>query len=79
MDNQNPRYHYLKFKEDDKPELIVDFKHFFTVNRDFLYKQLNKRLYSLDDLFRENLSLRFCNYVSRIGLPVEIIEEKHND
>lgn len=79
MDNQNPRYHYLKFKEDDKPELIVDFKHFFTVNRDFLYKQLNKRLYSLDELFRENLSLRFCNYVSRIGLPVEIIEEKQND
>ena len=75
MDNQNPRYHYLKFLEDDKPELIVDFKHFFTVNRDFLYNQLHKRLYSLDGLFRESLSLRFCNYVSRIGLPVEIIDD----
>ena len=27
------------------------------------------------DLFREKLSQRFCNYVSRIGLPVEIIDE----
>lgn len=75
MDNQNPRYHYLKFLEDDKPELIVDFKHFFTVNRDFLYNQLHKRLYSLDSLFRESLSQRFCNYVSRIGLPVERIDD----
>ena len=73
MDNQTPRYHYLKFPEEDKPELIVDFKHFFTVNRDFLYKQLDKRLFSLDDLFRESLSQRFCNYVSRIGLPVETV------
>lgn len=75
MDNQNPRYHYLKFPEKDKPELIVDFKHFFTINRDSLYEQLNKRLFSLDYLFRENLSQRFCNYVSRIGLPVERIDE----
>lgn len=75
IDNQNPRYHYLKFPEVDKPELIVDFKHFFTVNRDSLYKQIDKRLYSLDNLFREKLSQRFCNYVSRIGLPVEIIDE----
>ena len=75
IDNQNPRYHYLKFLEDDKPELIVDFKHFFTVNRNFLYEQLSKRLYSLDDLFRESLSQRFCNYVSRIGLPTEIVNE----
>lgn len=75
IDNQNPRYHYLKFLENDKPELIVDFKHFFTINRNSLYEQLNKRLYSLDDLFRENLSQRFCNYVSRIGLPVEIIND----
>ena len=78
IDNQNPRYHYLKFLEDDKPELIVDFKHFFTINRDSLYNQLDKRLYSLDDLFRENLSQRFCNYVSRIGLPVEKIDIESN-
>lgn len=68
--NENPRFHYLRFPEDDKPELIVDFKHFFTINRNYLYSNIDKRLYSLDVLFREKLSQRFCNYVSRIGLPI---------
>lgn len=76
IDNQNPRFHYIKFPEVDKPELIIDFKHFFTINRNLLYSNLNKRIYSLDGLFRENLSQRFCNYVSRIGLPVIQINEK---
>ncbi len=69
IDNEILRFHYLKFPDNDMPELIVDFKHFFTVNRDFLYRNLDKRLCSLDDLFREKLSQRFSNFISRIGLP----------
>ncbi|GJQ59739.1 MAG: hypothetical protein D8M57_13005 [Candidatus Scalindua sp. AMX11] len=69
MDNEIPRYHYLKFSELDMPELIIDFKHFFTVNRNKLYNQLDSRLCSLDDLFKEKINQRFSNYVSRIGLP----------
>ena len=76
IDNEVPRYHYLNFpnSETELPkELIIDFKHFFTINRNFLYKNINKRVCSIDDLFREKISQRFSNYISRIGLP-EYIE-----
>jgi hypothetical protein len=71
VENEIPRYHYLLFPDPSMPELIIDFKHFFTVNRDLLYLNLQNRLCSIDDLFREKISQRFCNYVSRIGLPEE--------
>ncbi len=71
IDNEIPRYHYLKFLEPDMPELIIDFKHFFSINRNYLYKQIDKRLCSVDDLFREKINQRFSYYISRIGLPVE--------
>ena len=69
IDNEIPRYHYLKFPEDEMPELIIDFKHFFTINKNVLYKQIDKRLSSLDILFREKINQRFSYYISRIGLP----------
>lgn len=69
MDNEIPRYHYLRFPGEDMPELIVDFKHFFTINRNQLYAQQDKRLCSIDDLFREKINQRFSYYISRIGLP----------
>ncbi len=69
MDNEIPRFHYLKFPDTDLPELIVDFKHFFTINRNTLYTQLDNRLCSLDVLFKEKVSQRFSYYISRIGLP----------
>lgn len=65
------RYHYLaKFDEYIIPELVLDFKHFFTLPRDFLYSS-KRRVYlaSLSELFREELSQRFSGYLCRIGLP----------
>jgi hypothetical protein len=72
--NEIPRYHYLKFPEADMPELIIDFKHFFTINREVAYSQISKRLGSLDDLFREKINHRFSYYISRIGLPGEGVD-----
>lgn len=69
INNENPRYHYLKFPEKDMPELIIDFKHFFSINRNILYANLDKRICSLDALFKEKISQRFSYYLSRIGLP----------
>jgi hypothetical protein len=69
IDNEIPRYHYLKFPDTGMPELIIDFKHFFTINRNYIYKNLDKRLCSMDDLFKERISQRFSNFLSRIGLP----------
>lgn len=68
VDNEIPRYHYLKFP-DTLPELVIDFKHFFTISRHQIYQFLPQRLCSLDDLFREKVSQRFAYYISRIGLP----------
>lgn len=65
------RYHYLSNDTDYLiPELVLDFKHFFTLPRDFLYRK-RKQIYlaSLNEIFREELSQRFSNYLSRIGLP----------
>lgn len=67
--NNDPRYHYVAFPEKDMPELIIDFKYFFTINRDALYGRLDHKVCSVDDLFRELINQRFCDYLSRIGLP----------
>jgi len=65
------RYHYLESNNElSIPELVVDFKCFFTIPRDLIYSH-KKQGYvaSLNELFREELSQRFANYLSRIGLP----------
>lgn len=74
--NNDPRYHYVVFPEKDMPELIIDFKYFFTINRDALYNRLDHKVCSVDDLFRELINQRFCDYLSRIGLPEIEVEEK---
>lgn len=70
--NQNPRYHFLrKDIELQVPELVIDFKHYYTVPRDILYEAIeNHYLATVNELFREFLSQRFAFYLSRIGLPV---------
>lgn len=71
--NDNLRYHYLRKDPNfGVHDLVIDFKHYFTISRDlFFVNNLNDKHYvaSLDSLFREDLSNRFCHYLSRIGLP----------
>ncbi|MCK4743623.1 MAG: hypothetical protein KAT25_07365 [Sulfuriflexus sp.] len=69
--NNNYRYHYLSGEIDSQvPELVIDFKHYFTVPREVLYKAYSGHyLATIPVLFREDLSNRFCHYLSRIGLP----------
>ena len=72
INNQNSRYHYLPANEKFKiPELVIDFKHYYTLPRDFFYQYLDKNyIGTVDQLFRESLSQRFSYYLSRIGLPL---------
>ena len=65
------RYHFLPGNSYySLPDLVIDFKHFFTLPREFVYQhKKEKYLASLNELFREELSQRFSNYLSRIGLP----------
>lgn len=77
--NENKRYHYLKIDIDKNvPELVIDFKHFFTMSRDVIYNKVMNLSYkaSLTILYREELSQRFCNFISRIGIPDNIKETK---
>lgn len=77
--NETPRYHYLEFDKNVQiTNSVVDFKHYFTVNIEHLQKHKKTNFVcSLSPLFRERLSQRFANYLSRIGLPV--IEQQEND
>ncbi|VVB59684.1 Uncharacterised protein [uncultured archaeon] len=70
--NQNSRYHFLQnHRELQIPNLVIDFKHYYTIPRDILYTEAkNHYLGTINELFRESLSQRFAYYLSRIGLPV---------
>ena len=70
-DNRNPRYHYLlTFQALQVPELVVDFKTFYTLGVDNLLSTYGGMyLATISELFREELSRRFTNYLSRIALP----------
>ena len=83
--NTNARYHYMKIEvlEGKYIEYIIDFKQYFTVNVDkILQHKLDKGnvQFVLGDLFKESLSQRFSNYLSRIGLPeTEIKDVEKNE
>lgn len=83
MKNQNnDRFHFLEANQALQiPELMIDFKHFFTIPRNALYSLFENHYHkTLNQLFREQLSQRFSNYLSRIGLPEfnENPEKPHN-
>lgn len=69
--NEMKRYHYIK--GDIKlgvPELVIDFKHFYTVPVDLVYRQRKlSYMATIGELYREELSQRFAYFLSRIGLP----------
>jgi hypothetical protein len=71
VQNQNIRFHYIKAYPDLQiPELIIDFKHLYTIDRNAIYAIKDKvYLASIGEMFRESLSQRYCHYLSRIGLP----------
>lgn len=76
--NSVDRYHYLKLEINGKYlEYVIDFKQYFTVNTEKIiqHKQNGNYFASIDILFRESLSQRFSNFLSRIGLPETQIED----
>lgn len=69
--NETPRFHYLEF-EIDVPAVpsVIDFKHYFSCNVEHLKEhKKNNFVCQLGDLYRENVSQRYSNFLSRIGLP----------
>jgi hypothetical protein len=74
--NLIPRYHFIQFPPKAKlANMVIDFKHYFSITSSFLKDNLDKRVCSIAGLFREDISHRFSFYLSRIGLP-EISDDK---
>lgn len=48
---------------------IIDFKHYFSVPISYLAKHKENRIYHIDDLFSEQLTLKFATYLSRVAIP----------
>lgn len=70
MNNEDPRFHFLHFEDGfELPDMVIDFKHFYTVSTEYLYRNINNRVCSLSELYREKISQRFAYFISRIGLP----------
>jgi len=69
--NERCRYHYLEFPEGTQlAPIIIDFKHYFSININQLIScRKDHFVYRMSELYREDLSLRFANFLSRIGLP----------
>lgn len=69
--NDRPRYHYLEFPEGiPVTNSIVDFKHYFSVNVEYLKKaKYGDFVCNIAPVYREDLVQRFAAFMSRIGLP----------
>jgi len=76
--NNNERYHTIEKSEDfEFPELVIDFKHYYTLPLEKAYETSFKKNYvcTINELYRESLSHRFAFYLSRIGTPDNYTEE----
>ena len=68
------RYHALTVSIDSKVVLdnaLIDFKHYFSIPASYLLNNRKDRLFSLDDLYSEQITLKFATYLSRVALPEE--------
>lgn len=68
------RFHDLTVSINGKHVLenaVIDFKHYFTVPASYLMKNRKDRLFHLEDLFAEQITLKFATYLSRVAIPDE--------
>ena len=76
-ENKHIRYHFLPSEPGlQEQNLVVDFKHYFSIQRAQFYELAKARgeftyVCSIALLYREALSKRFGDYLSRIGFPNE--------
>ena len=84
--NKDERYHYLQKVEpscdtlfEGLPELGVDFKKYFTVPTDEVYRRVEigeaKRRSLIVSPYLEHLSSRFAYFLSRVALPQDHLSE----
>ncbi|HII95320.1 MAG TPA: hypothetical protein HA367_06270 [Candidatus Methanofastidiosum sp.] len=79
------RFHYLPYykgKYKNKifsvQEMVIDFKIYFTLPINTIFNEyMEKYVATINELYREALSVRFANYISRIGLPNQITNKNN--
>lgn len=84
--NKDERYHFLQAvdascdpRQEDLPELAIDFKRYFTVPTDELYWRIDagqtRRRCLMASPYLEHLSTRFAYFLSRVALPEDHFSE----
>ena len=66
------RYHSLNVTINEEIVLenaLIDFKHYFTVPASYLMRNRENRIFHLDDLYSEQITLKFATYLSRVAIP----------
>lgn len=66
------RIHALTVQVDENNTIenaVIDFKHYFTVPITYLIAHKNDRILHLDDLFAEQITLKFSTYLARVAIP----------
>ena len=66
------RYHALSVNIKGETVLdnsIIDFKHYFTVPISYLMDNRKNRVFHLNDLYAEQITLKFATYLSRVAIP----------
>ncbi|MDO9523479.1 MAG: hypothetical protein Q7J08_07195 [Methanocorpusculum sp.] len=66
------RFHNLTIKKNDNSDLLIgliDFKHYFTLPVKHLLNNRDKRLVRLEDIFAEQITLKYCAYLARVAIP----------
>lgn len=76
--NQYERYHHIKADDEfDLPSITLDFKHFYTFDctklSDYILESPESHLCRINYFYREDLSRRFSNYISRVAVPNELV------
>jgi hypothetical protein len=70
LKNERARYHYIDFPPDIPiPPSVIDFKHYFTVNVEYLRTHKSDFVCRINPVYREDISQRFASFLSRIGIP----------
>ncbi len=66
------RFHSLTIEVENKEiikDAVVDFKHYFSIPMTYLIKHKSDRILHIDNLFSEQLTLKFATYLSRVAIP----------
>ena len=66
------RFHALTVVAEDKTLLenaLIDFKHYFCVPLSYLIANKANRLFHIDSLFAEQITLKFATFLSRVAIP----------